>query len=135
MIREGLSNPRVLSDGICGIVALLICQSIYWMPTDYTACVTVPCRYASPMAVLTLERVLLAFDHIPLLDDVVLQVEPGERLALVGRTGGGPTGIMPAARRFGTAASLLCCGVRFSRTGCPHRGTACPVTVRCLGAL
>ena len=33
------------------------------------------------MAVLALERVSLAFDHIPLLDEVVLQIEPGERLA------------------------------------------------------
>ena len=36
------------------------------------------------MAILALERVSLAFDPIPLFDDVVLQVEPGERLALVG---------------------------------------------------
>ena len=39
------------------------------------------------MAVFALEHVSLAFDHHALLDDAVLQVEPGERLALVGRNG------------------------------------------------
>lgn len=46
------------------------------------------------MAVFTLDRVSLAFDQVALLDAVVLQVEPGEHLALVGRNGSGKSTLL-----------------------------------------
>ena len=46
------------------------------------------------MAVFALEQVSLAFDHVPLLDEAALQVEAGERLALVGRNGSGKSTLL-----------------------------------------
>ncbi len=46
------------------------------------------------MPLLTLDRVSMAFGHLPLLDAVNLQVEPGERIAIIGRNGTGKSTIM-----------------------------------------
>lgn len=46
------------------------------------------------MALLTLRNVTLSFGGAPLLDGVDLQVEPGERLCLVGRNGTGKSTLM-----------------------------------------
>ena len=46
------------------------------------------------MAVFALEQVSLAFDHVPLMDKAALQVESGERLALVGRNGSGKSTLL-----------------------------------------
>src|SRR5829696_7715476 len=46
------------------------------------------------MPFLTLDHVFTAFGHVPLLDDAALQVEPGERIAIVGRNGTGKSTLL-----------------------------------------
>ena len=41
------------------------------------------------MPLVALDRVSMAFGHLPLLDEVTLQVEPRERVCLIGRNGTG----------------------------------------------
>jgi ATP-binding cassette subfamily F protein uup len=43
---------------------------------------------------LTLDRVSLAFGHLPLLDDVSVQVEPRERVCVLGRNGSGKSTLL-----------------------------------------
>jgi len=46
------------------------------------------------MVLLTLERACLAFGHVPLLDAAALQVDSGERIALIGRNGCGKSSLL-----------------------------------------
>ena len=41
------------------------------------------------MPLLTLDRLSLAFGHLPLFEDASLRIEPGERICLIGRNGSG----------------------------------------------
>ena len=46
------------------------------------------------MPLLTLDRVSLAFGHLPLLDNVVGQIDAGERVCVLGRNGGGKSTLL-----------------------------------------
>ena len=46
------------------------------------------------MALVTLDRVSIAFGHLPLLDEVSLQIEPKERVCLIGRNGTGKSTLL-----------------------------------------
>jgi ABC transport system ATP-binding/permease protein len=46
------------------------------------------------MALITLDSVSIAYGHLPLLDNVVLQVEPGERVCVIGRNGTGKSTLL-----------------------------------------
>jgi ATP-binding cassette subfamily F protein uup len=46
------------------------------------------------MPLLTLEQVSLAFGHLPLFENAALRIEPGERLALIGRNGSGKSTLL-----------------------------------------
>jgi ABC transport system ATP-binding/permease protein len=46
------------------------------------------------MPLVTLERVSMAFGYLPLFQDASLRIEPGERLALIGRNGSGKSTLL-----------------------------------------
>jgi ATP-binding cassette subfamily F protein uup len=46
------------------------------------------------MPLLTLDRISLAYGHLPLLEDADLRLEPGERVALIGRNGSGKSSLL-----------------------------------------
>ena len=46
------------------------------------------------MPLLTLQQVSLAFGHVPLLDHVDLVIEPGDKIALIGRNGTGKSSLL-----------------------------------------
>jgi hypothetical protein len=47
-----------------------------------------------PTVLLSLDRVSMAFGHLPLLDHVNLAIEPGERIAVLGRNGEGKSTLL-----------------------------------------
>ena len=49
------------------------------------------------MPLVVLDRVSIAYGHLPLLEDAALQIEPGERIALIGRNGTGKSTLLQIA--------------------------------------
>ena len=46
------------------------------------------------MPLVTLDHVSMAYGHLPLLDDASLQIESGERVCVIGRSGTGKSTLM-----------------------------------------
>src|SRR5215510_1176301 len=59
-------------------------------PLDLLTC----CPTISSVPILTLDHVSLAFGHHPLFEEADLRIEPGERLALIGRNGSGKSTLL-----------------------------------------
>jgi ATP-binding cassette subfamily F protein uup len=46
------------------------------------------------MPLITLDRVSIAYGHLPLLDSIFMQVETGERVSVIGRNGMGKSSLL-----------------------------------------
>src|SRR5258705_11162050 len=51
-------------------------------------------RYVGGMPLVTLDRVSMAYGHLPLLDEVAMQVDARERLSVIGRNGTGKSTLL-----------------------------------------
>src|SRR3954469_10129132 len=51
-------------------------------------------RYVGGMPLVTLDRVSIAYGHLPLLDDVAMQIDARERVSIIGRNGTGKSTLL-----------------------------------------
>ncbi len=74
------------------------------------------------MPLVSLDDVSIAFGHLPLLDDVALQIEPRERVSVIGRNGTGKSTLLKIlsgelAARFGHGLAAAGAAHRAPRAG------------------
>src|ERR1700704_2456388 len=70
------------------------------------------------MPLVSLDHISLAFGHLPLLDDISFQIEPGERVCVIGRNGTGKSTllrILSGEQAPDTGSAWLQPGVRRAR--------------------
>ena len=70
------------------------------------------------MPLVALDRVSVAFGHLPLLDEIAFQVDAGERIAVIGRNGTGKSTLLQILERRSAARSGLVLrqpGIRVAR--------------------
>jgi ATP-binding cassette subfamily F protein uup len=51
-------------------------------------------RYVGGMPLVTLDRVSIAYGHLPLLDEVAMQIDARERVSVIGRNGTGKSTLL-----------------------------------------
>ncbi|HEY8857331.1 MAG TPA: ATP-binding cassette domain-containing protein, partial [Rugosibacter sp.] len=54
------------------------------------------------MPLITIDRACLAYGHVALLDRAAMQLDPGERVGLIGRNGTGKSSLLKALADLGS---------------------------------
>jgi ABC-type cobalamin/Fe3+-siderophores transport system ATPase subunit len=82
------------------------------------------------MPLVSLDAVTIAYGHLPLLDRIVLRVEPRGRIAIIGRNGSGKSTLLKILSRAAVPDSGTVCGSPGSGSRGWSRTCRCQTAVR-----